>query len=195
MTSPSRLTTGTSSHRQLGAVTEVPAAAPSFPAPTKKLAFQKIPRSSYFCSQHLFFSTIRSRGLPCLKGSHHVLTFQRSTTHIEHLVNKQAGRCAIQLRLLNRLSPDSPGPPPIATQMEEGIVSGLPSEPPPLPYSLHTRKRAIAIFWTIFVVDTLGQPLILYWTLWYLTDLSHNLGMSDCVGQLDPEIEIRGANR
>lgn len=62
----------------------------------------------------------------------------------------------------------------IAT-MEEVTVPG-PSEPPPLPYSLHTRKKSIAIFWTIFVVDTLAQPLILYWCLWYLTDLSHNLG-------------------
>ncbi|KAJ5122373.1 hypothetical protein N7448_003507 [Penicillium atrosanguineum] len=61
--------------------------------------------------------------------------------------------------------------------MEEGN-GPLPSEPPPLPYSLRTRKKAIAIFWTIFVIDTLGQPLILYWTLWYLTDLSHNLVFS-----------------
>ncbi|KAJ6119788.1 hypothetical protein N7523_004068 [Penicillium sp. IBT 18751x] len=61
--------------------------------------------------------------------------------------------------------------------MEEG-TGPLPSEPPPLPYSLRTRKKAIAIFWTIFVIDTLGQPLILYWTLWYLTDLSHNLVFS-----------------
>lgn len=58
--------------------------------------------------------------------------------------------------------------------MDEGSVH---SEPPPLPYSLHTRKKAIAIFWTIFVVDTLAQPLVLYWALWYATDLSHNLGM------------------
>jgi hypothetical protein len=63
--------------------------------------------------------------------------------------------------------------------MEEGTLSGLPSELPPLPYSLHTRKKAIAIFWTIFVIDTLGQPVILYWTLWYCTDLSHNLGTLD----------------
>lgn len=60
--------------------------------------------------------------------------------------------------------------------MEEGNPPPLHTEPPPLPYSLHTRKKAIAIFWILFVVDTLGQPLILYWTLWYLTDLSHNLG-------------------
>lgn len=60
--------------------------------------------------------------------------------------------------------------------MEEG-TGPLPSEPPPLPYSLHTRKKAITIFWTLFIIDTLGQPLILYWALWYHTDLSHNLGM------------------
>jgi hypothetical protein len=74
--------------------------------------------------------------------------------------------------------------------MEEGTISGLPSELPPLPYSLHTRKKAIAIFWTIFVIDTLGQPVILYWTLWYCTDLSHNLGMLDDVGQLEPEVRL-----
>ncbi|KAJ5121585.1 uncharacterized protein N7515_009546 [Penicillium bovifimosum] len=61
--------------------------------------------------------------------------------------------------------------------MEEGSVV-TPSEPPPLPYSLRTRKKSIAIFWTIFVVDTLAQPLILYWCLWHLTDLSHNLVFS-----------------
>lgn len=61
--------------------------------------------------------------------------------------------------------------------MEEG-TGPLPSEPPPLPYSLRTRKKSIAIFWILFVIDTLGQPLVLYWTLWYLTDLSHNIGMS-----------------
>ena len=59
--------------------------------------------------------------------------------------------------------------------MEVGSVH---SEPPPLPYSLHTRKKAIAIFWTIFVIDTLAQPLVLYWALWFATDLSHNVGMS-----------------
>lgn len=58
--------------------------------------------------------------------------------------------------------------------MEENICPS--SEPPPLPYSLRKRWKAIAFFWILFVVDTLGQPLVLYWTLWYLTDLSHNLG-------------------
>jgi hypothetical protein len=75
--------------------------------------------------------------------------------------------------------------------MEEATVPGPselpgPSEPPPLPYSLRTRKKSIAIFWTIFVVDTLAQPLILYWCLWYLTDLSHNLGKLHGWKQISP---------
>lgn len=59
--------------------------------------------------------------------------------------------------------------------MEE---AGLPQSegPPPLPYSLRTRKKSIAFFWTLFVIDTLGQPLILYWALKYCTSLSLNLG-------------------
>ncbi|KAJ5525152.1 hypothetical protein N7494_011802 [Penicillium frequentans] len=52
------------------------------------------------------------------------------------------------------------------------------NEPPPLPYSLHTRKKSIAFFWIIFVLDTLGQPVGLYWGLWYGTNLSHNLVFS-----------------
>ncbi|GAT29118.1 similar to An15g06860 [Aspergillus luchuensis] len=58
---------------------------------------------------------------------------------------------------------------------EESRPAACP-EPPPLPYSLRSRKKSIAIFWTIFVIDTLAQPLVLYWALWYATDLSHNLG-------------------
>lgn len=60
--------------------------------------------------------------------------------------------------------------------MEEGTAP-VASEPPPLPYSLRHRKKSIAIFWIIFVVDTLGQPVALYWALWYATNLSHNVGM------------------
>lgn len=59
--------------------------------------------------------------------------------------------------------------------MEE---AGLPQSegPPPLPYSLRQRKKSITFFWTLFVIDTLGQPLILYWALKYCTSLSLNLG-------------------
>ncbi|EAW14497.1 uncharacterized protein ACLA_075350 [Aspergillus clavatus NRRL 1] len=62
--------------------------------------------------------------------------------------------------------------------MEEETTTTVPLEPPPLPYSLHTRKKSIAIFWTLFVIDTLAQPLVLYWALWYATDLSHNVVFS-----------------
>ncbi|KAI5303180.1 hypothetical protein KEM56_007826 [Ascosphaera pollenicola] len=47
--------------------------------------------------------------------------------------------------------------------------------PPPLPYSLRKRKLSIFLFWTLFFIDTSVQPLVLYYTLWYLTDLSDNL--------------------
>ncbi|KAJ5894655.1 hypothetical protein N7495_006346 [Penicillium taxi] len=65
-----------------------------------------------------------------------------------------------------------------ATAMEEAVASSSPCEPPPLPYSLHTRKKSIAFFWTLFVIDTLGQPIGLYFGLWYGTDLSPNLVFS-----------------
>ncbi|KAL2011261.1 hypothetical protein VTN00DRAFT_3979 [Thermoascus crustaceus] len=63
--------------------------------------------------------------------------------------------------------------------MAEDGQAAAPSEgPPPLPYSLRHRKKSIAFFWTIFCIDTLVQPLVLYYALWYGTDLSHNLVFS-----------------
>ncbi|KAM5446432.1 hypothetical protein MaudCBS49596_006544 [Microsporum audouinii] len=61
--------------------------------------------------------------------------------------------------------------------MDKPVVPEAPAVPgpPELPYSLRSRKRSIAIFWTLFVIDTLVQPLVLYFTLWYCTSLSHNL--------------------
>ncbi|KKK16691.1 hypothetical protein P175DRAFT_0540939 [Aspergillus ochraceoroseus IBT 24754] len=59
----------------------------------------------------------------------------------------------------------------------EGETSAAQSSsgPPPLPYSLYKRKKSIAFFWTLFVIDALAQPVVLFWTLWYATDLSHNM--------------------
>ncbi|KAL4939931.1 hypothetical protein BDV06DRAFT_230732 [Aspergillus oleicola] len=54
-------------------------------------------------------------------------------------------------------------------------AAGSASEPPPLPYSLRDRKKSIAFFWTLFILDCTAQPLGLYFGLWYGTDLSHNL--------------------
>jgi hypothetical protein len=51
------------------------------------------------------------------------------------------------------------------------------AEPPPLNYSLRPRIRAISIFWTLVFIDCVCVPIILYFTLWYLTKLSPNAGM------------------
>jgi hypothetical protein len=50
------------------------------------------------------------------------------------------------------------------------------AEPPPLNYSLRPRLRAIGIFWTLVFIDCVCVPIILYFTLWYLTKLSPNAG-------------------
>ncbi len=55
------------------------------------------------------------------------------------------------------------------------------AEPPPLPYSLRDRKKSIAFFWSLFILDCVAQPLALYFGLWYGTNLSHNLGMNVCL--------------
>lgn len=59
----------------------------------------------------------------------------------------------------------------------DALTDPLVHEPPPLPYTLRTRKLSIAGFWIVFFIDTFVQPVVLYFTLWYLTDLSANLGM------------------
>lgn len=48
--------------------------------------------------------------------------------------------------------------------------------PPPLEYSLRTRKLSISVFWTLVVVDIIVVPLALYFGLRYHTKLSNNAG-------------------
>lgn len=43
----------------------------------------------------------------------------------------------------------------------------LEPEPPPLDYTLHTRKMAIFIFWSFIVFDSVVMPIALYFGLWY----------------------------
>jgi len=56
--------------------------------------------------------------------------------------------------------------------------------PPPLNYTLRTRKKSIAIFWTLIVVDCIFMPIALYFGLWYGTNLSHNAVFSISTGLL-----------
>ncbi|KXH30153.1 hypothetical protein CSIM01_00867 [Colletotrichum simmondsii] len=39
--------------------------------------------------------------------------------------------------------------------------------PPPLNYTLRTRKTAIALFWTLILFDSIAMPIALYFGLWY----------------------------
>jgi hypothetical protein len=48
--------------------------------------------------------------------------------------------------------------------------------PPPLNYSLKPRMKSLYIFWFLVFVDCIVTPLVLYFCLWYLTDLSPNAG-------------------
>ncbi|ROW06915.1 hypothetical protein VMCG_04151 [Cytospora schulzeri] len=43
----------------------------------------------------------------------------------------------------------------------------LEPEPPPLNYTLRTRYKAIFIFWTFIVIDSVFMPIALYYGLWY----------------------------
>ncbi|KAL1304597.1 hypothetical protein AAFC00_003566 [Neodothiora populina] len=46
--------------------------------------------------------------------------------------------------------------------------------PPALEYDLRSRKKSIAYFWTLILIDSIAMPLGLYFGLWYGTNLSPN---------------------
>jgi hypothetical protein len=56
----------------------------------------------------------------------------------------------------------------IKSESETDLLDG----PPPLNYSLHDRKKSIAITWTIIVCDSCLLPIIMFYALWF-TKLSH----------------------
>lgn len=56
--------------------------------------------------------------------------------------------------------------------------------PPPLEYSLDNRKKSLVIFVFLIFIDCIVVPLVLYFTLWYLTSLSHNAVFSISTGAL-----------
>lgn len=58
------------------------------------------------------------------------------------------------------------------------------TKPPPLNYTLQTRKKAIAIFWGLVILDVVCMPIALYFGLWYGTSLSHNAVFSISTGAL-----------
>jgi len=58
------------------------------------------------------------------------------------------------------------------------------AEPPPLNYTLKSRYKSLWIFWTLVFLDCVCLPIILYFTLWYKTHLSHNAVFSISTGAL-----------
>lgn len=58
------------------------------------------------------------------------------------------------------------------------------THPPELKYTLRTRKKSIAIFWTLIVLDCVAMPIALYFGLFYGTGLSHNAVFSISTGAL-----------
>ncbi|GFZ49882.1 hypothetical protein JCM24511_07285 [Saitozyma sp. JCM 24511] len=50
--------------------------------------------------------------------------------------------------------------------------------PPPLDYSLHTRKLTITLFWSLVVIDSVFMPIALYFGLQYGTSLDDNAVLS-----------------
>ena len=59
-----------------------------------------------------------------------------------------------------------------------------PNEPPPLKYTLRTRKASIVFFWSLILIDSIAIPLVLYFTLQYHTDLTPNAVFSISTGCL-----------
>lgn len=68
-------------------------------------------------------------------------------------------------------------PPPSVETMQSGDPA-FAAEPPSLNYTLRTRKLSILFFWSLIIFDSVAMPLLLYFTLWYLTDLSPNVVFS-----------------
>ncbi|KAK3718848.1 hypothetical protein LTR37_004764 [Vermiconidia calcicola] len=64
--------------------------------------------------------------------------------------------------------------PPSVETMQSTTDAAFEPEPPPLNYTLYTRKMSIFIFWSIILIDSIAMPIVLYFCLWYLTDLSPN---------------------
>ncbi|KAL0257918.1 hypothetical protein SLS55_007086 [Diplodia seriata] len=58
------------------------------------------------------------------------------------------------------------------------------THPPPLNYTLRTRKKSIFWFWSLIILDCVCMPIALYFGLWYGTSLSHNAVFSISTGLL-----------
>ena len=72
---------------------------------------------------------------------------------------------------------------PSHSSIKTGSETNLLNGPPPLPYSLHPRKKAIAITWTIILFDSCLLPITMFYALWF-TKLSHKTGMISIISYI-----------
>ncbi len=63
---------------------------------------------------------------------------------------------------------------PASVETMQSSDAAFEPEPPPLNYTLWTRKFSIFWFWSLILFDSIAMPIVLYFCLWYLTDLSPN---------------------
>ncbi|KAF2212783.1 hypothetical protein CERZMDRAFT_121111 [Cercospora zeae-maydis SCOH1-5] len=70
--------------------------------------------------------------------------------------------------------PSTSIPTSMSAPCPEESQTPLALEPPRLNYDLWERRWFIAFFWSMILVDCVAAPIILYFCLWYLTDLSPN---------------------
>jgi hypothetical protein len=69
-------------------------------------------------------------------------------------------------------APSDQVPPSVETM--QSTDPAFEPEPPSLNYTLKGRYMAIFIFWSFVIIDSVAMPIVLYFCLWYLTDLSPN---------------------
>lgn len=72
-------------------------------------------------------------------------------------------------------NPIAPDLADIEGQTPDRANTGFEPEPPRLDYDMWSRKWFILFFWSMVLVDCVATPIILYFCLHYLTDLSNNL--------------------
>ncbi|KAF2480787.1 hypothetical protein BDY17DRAFT_302392 [Neohortaea acidophila] len=75
---------------------------------------------------------------------------------------------------LNTVATGDQPPPASIETLQSSTDPAFEPEPPSLNYTLRTRYRSIAFFWSLVVIDSTAMPLGLYYGLHYGTSLSPN---------------------
>ncbi|KAF2090481.1 hypothetical protein K490DRAFT_34887 [Saccharata proteae CBS 121410] len=104
---------------------------------------------------------------------------QNTTTDTLHVPGDNASNASASTRPPTVRPPSAINAPTQVTYEDPDFT-----QPPDLNYSLRTRKKSIAIFWTLIVLDCVAMPIALYFGLWYGTSLSHNAVFSISTGAL-----------